>query len=68
MARLRNLVGHERFWETWRSGLPENSTAKSDGVIKQFSDKYPGVEIDIYTLNDDGTTSLATSVKDGHYK
>jgi len=51
-----------------RAGLPENSTAQSDGVIKQFSDKYPGVEIDIYTLNDDGTTSLATSVIDGHYK
>ncbi|MCL2490677.1 MAG: hypothetical protein FWF36_08170, partial [Propionibacteriaceae bacterium] len=51
-----------------RAGLPENSTAQSDGVIKQFSDKYPGVEINIYTLNQDGTTKLAASVIDGHYR
>ncbi|MCL2489621.1 MAG: hypothetical protein FWF36_02675 [Propionibacteriaceae bacterium] len=49
-----------------RAGLPATST-KLPGVIKQFSDKYPGVEINIYTLNQDGTTKLAASVINGHY-
>jgi hypothetical protein len=48
-----------------RAGL--HNPEKEPGVIKQFSEEHPNVRVNIYTLQEDGTTKLTLSVLNGHY-